>query len=213
MKQLIIGIGTGRCGTLSLCTLLNRHEECCVSHELRPLPNIENEPPEKILAKFQGIIDRSERPICGDIAFFHLWYLTDILDHFDLAKVIVLKRHKEPTIQSYLNKIKEWPGKKPVNHWAGIDREKFSDSEFDQCFPKYKTADPAEGIARYYDTYYEIVESLMSIYPLRMRLIKTETFFQDPDQINEIFDWLRIKKEGRNTDLIHEHNRRRIKRQ
>ena len=37
MSRIVLGIGTGRCATASLATLLNEQEDSSVSHEVRPL--------------------------------------------------------------------------------------------------------------------------------------------------------------------------------
>jgi hypothetical protein len=205
-KQLVIGIGTGRCGTLSLCKLLNLQSSCVFSHELRPLPVIWAEPKHNIIAKFSGILERSERPICGDVAFYHLWYLPVILEEFKNTKVIVLKRDRTATIDSYKRKLKEWTLPQPVHHWTNINRQNYADSPFDSCFPKYDIEDLDESIGMYYDTYYAIVKRYKALYQTQLKEVQTETFFDDPNQINQIFDWIGVPVAGRDLTPVHEYN-------
>lgn len=207
-KTLLLGIGTGRCGTLSLTYLLNRQPECSVSHEMRPLPVWDGEDTNVILDKFKSIMTYAEEPICGDIAFYHLNYLETIFQWYDNVKVIVLQRDKEETIRSFIAKMKEWPGILPVNHFSSLNRSRYAYTPFDNCFPKYAMESSKECIAQYYDDYYLKAKQLQNKYPNSFCWLYVNSFFQSPRQIHQLCDWVGIPKSNRYTDYICAINRK-----
>lgn len=129
MKKIKLGIGSGRCGTVSLSKMID------ANHELRPLL-----PWKKDLDLYQEHIKRMK----GNrfVAFYYLPYLDEMFTDFDL-RVACLKRDREETIESYLKKVPNH------NHWG-----KGPKHEWSKCYPTYDLKDKRKGIAKYYDYYY-----------------------------------------------------------
>ncbi len=149
IKQLVFGLGTGRCGTKSLQTLLNMQKGFSISHEAVVSPWIFDQ---EYLDKHIDRIQQYPGSVVGDVAFYHLNYVEQILKICPDAKFICLKRDKESTIQSYSS----WTAGK--NHWTDHrskcwNPEKWKDDEYDDSYPKYLMP-KRESIGAYWDDYY-----------------------------------------------------------
>ena len=139
-KRIVIGLGTGRCGTKSLAALLGLPHE-----DGGPLPWEVDE---------RRLIDRiekwrsSDEPVVGDVGFYYLPYVELLREHAE-CRFICLKRHRRETIESYMRKTE---GK---NHWMRHDGSRWKlDPVWDVAFPKYELGPKAEAIGRLWDEYY-----------------------------------------------------------
>jgi len=152
-KQLIIGLGTGRCGTVSLSELLNAQKHSQISHECRPLLSwwggvcgykghlnvLEN--------RLVRILSRDAQFV-GDVAFFYLPYLRHIQKLVPTAKFVEIYRPMREVVKSYM----EWT--KGRNHWMNHDGTIWRhDPEWDVCYPKYACDDKEAAVRAYYDEY------------------------------------------------------------
>jgi hypothetical protein len=134
--MLVFGLGTGRCGTLSLQSLLNAQQGVACFHELNPgimawqgaLPSVLC-----VLNGFTGILTGRElalpldlvaahrtdrdgpmrtvssqtRPaVVGDVASYYLPYVEDIIQRVAKVRFVCLRREKAATAASFINKIK-----------------------------------------------------------------------------------------------------------
>lgn len=156
-KKLIFGIGTGRCGTVSLCELLNNQEESNFTHEERPLLPW-NGSKRNLDDKIKEILSRRERFV-GDIAFYYLPYVEYILEKYPQTKIICLKRDRGEVVKSYLKKTK---GR---NHWVNHREIIWSHCEWDKCYPTYNKFLKKNAIKKYWEQYYNKIEGLTSKYP------------------------------------------------
>ncbi|MFW6130280.1 MAG: hypothetical protein ACOC56_03775 [Atribacterota bacterium] len=152
-KKLIFGIGSGRCGTKSLAYLLNAQENANISHELggRPfLPwkfNIN-----KLNQAMKEIISRKSN-ICGDVAFYWLPYMNYIINNYKDVHIIIIKRDREETLQSYLR-------------WTSIHDYWYPEKQWNSSYPdhkmKYKNK---ENFFKYFwETYYNKTNLLLKKY-------------------------------------------------
>ena len=169
MKKVILGVGTGRCGTMSLSNLLNLQKNSNFTHELDQKDRL---PWEINLDKFnhylESIITR-EKSFVGDVSFYLLPYVHFVLEKFPDSKIIILQRDKEQTVSSYLKKVPK------RNHWMphrGFHW--FLDPNWDPCYPKFQAKTKKEAIAMYYDLYYETCKNLITQKPNNLFWIKTE---------------------------------------
>jgi len=204
-KQLILGIGTGRCGTSSLAILLDDQPGFDVSHEFR-YPKRKGRSYRRITYKGKGALlpwdvrqgaqqfskvrDELESrtvPFFGDVAFYHLPYIqTHYAQTFDDIKVISIQRDREETINSYDN----WVGRH--NHWFEHDGSRWNhDPCWDRCFPNFNEANNRkQAIGMYWDHYYEQVNELTThfdVFKMRTRDLNNEK------RINELLvDFLGI---------------------
>lgn len=138
--RLVIGLGTGRCGTMSLSQLLG------VPHEPGlPLPWQEDRL--AFEATSQALLGQHQTPR-GAVAFYLLQYVR-LLDRVADCRFICLRRDRQAVIDSYERKI----GRK--NHWTkGHGRLWEACAFWDGAFPSYDPMLPrAEAIGLYWDEY------------------------------------------------------------
>jgi hypothetical protein len=103
LPRVVLGVGTGRCGTLSLTRLLNRQAGIHVTHERPPYLPWKSETPRDLIAARLSAF-RADSPgavIVGDVAFFYLNYLPDALALDDRLRVVCLRRPKHEVVASY----------------------------------------------------------------------------------------------------------------
>jgi len=167
-KKLVFGLGTGRCGTVSLSVILNTSKDSFIAHEgantyrkNRPYSKL---PWDKDLSLLHANLDKilnQNQSIVGDVAFYYLPYVEEIIKAYPYAKFICLKRQKIATVNSYMAKTKQ------RNHWQiRTSSSKWNrDSAWDPCFPKYNAKNKEEAISMYWDEYYTEAERLQKIYP------------------------------------------------
>lgn len=174
--QLVIGLGTGRCGTDSLAHLLDAQAGADVTHEIfkHKLPWQHGE---KRIDKFlQWMKLQTDQRLVGDVAFAYLPYVGYILSRWPNAKFVCLQRDRTATIASFLKKTPE------RNHWLEHDGGQWQADQWDVCFPKYTAASKAEAIAFYWDEYYAIAGELQEIYPAAFRIFPTSALNQPEGQ-------------------------------
>lgn len=189
-KVFILGLGTGRCGTVSLTTLLSEQDDTNISHELEPhLDWTFNE--NQIRSRFDIIIKRSHFFV-GDISFYNLNYVDYISDRCKelniSLKILHIYRSKEQVVSSYMNKT---AGR---NHWSIHNNTTWkTDDVWDKCYPKYNTASKKEAISKYCEEYRkkcELYQKKYNIFSFRTDALNTAT------GVNEILDacWIKSKR-------------------
>lgn len=131
MKKLILGLGTGRCGTHSLKSLLNLQESFNVTHEMGDVPFMPWDFNKSAVDLYISKILSYEGQNCGDVAFWILPYVEYIISKYPHSKFICLKRNKKETIASFSKKTKK------RNHWQHHIDDRYNKCPWDKCFPKY----------------------------------------------------------------------------
>lgn len=144
-QQLIVGLGTGRCGTRSLRKLLSMQQDVTAIHERNPHLAWENEPdPGRHLRYGKGFGSY----VFADIGFYYLPHVGQLRDEFPGVRFVCLQRDRDETIASFMNQRirgNGWfcPG---VSGWA-------------RSFPVLD-GDFEDQVAAYWDLYYERAEQL-----------------------------------------------------
>ncbi|NKC11942.1 MAG: hypothetical protein GKR94_06990 [Gammaproteobacteria bacterium] len=192
----ILGIGTGRCGTLSLATLLNAQEGAAVTHE-RFSYELKWEATESTRqARVRDIIKSSGEGMIGDVHSAWLPYVEHALAASQDVKIICLRRARAAVIQSFL----DWLD--PVEHWTPAKETK---SLWSDCFPTYPDLhDRREALSRYWDAYYVRVSQLMRHYPRRIRVFNTQDL-NAPPGIERILSFAGVPVERQRIAVFHEH--------
>lgn len=205
---LIVGIGTGRCGTLSLAKLLNLQSFCTVSHEMRPLLSWDSVSDDAVIARFMAMQKfASPTPFFGDVAFFNLNYIPVLMKAFPDMKVIYLTRPRQEVIASYLKVMHEWPKLNNVypDHWTTDLKNRYV-TDYDDCFPSYSAGSLEERIGKYVDEYGQIANNFIQQYPDSIYSTDMVTLFDTAPTIHQLFDWLGFPKDGRMVEYIREVN-------
>ena len=189
MAKLIIGLGTGRCGTTSLSVFLNAQEKTKVLHEghdgkdyhLLPWYNAET----LVLLWLDSLTQsNTANDYYGDVMLYFLPYVEFIMSKFSNAVFICLQRNRAEVIDSYMN----WTGES-VNHWSYHDGRTWQYDDWDACFPKFDEPDKAKAIGLYWDSYYAEVERLIKIYPNKIACFPTE-YLNSIEGQNVILDFI-----------------------
>jgi hypothetical protein len=194
----VIGIGTGRCGTMSLALLLGGGRDCTVSHE----KNARTEAlpwefdPERARAKLEKLVGLPG-VLSGDVALYYLNYVEFFLERVPDLRVVHIYREKESVVRSFLEKT---AGR---NHWMPNDPAARPDPVWDKCFPKYPdAASKAEAVARYYDEYILAVARLMTKWADRI-LSCNVAHLNNVHQQSLLFDFLEVPEASRRFGAPH----------
>ena len=175
-STLVIGLGTGRCGTLSLSLVLQEQFDQAgadITHERRPLLRWDASEAEVFgyLQRFQ----RHGKQFFGDVAFFYLPHVEAIMKWANQQQVrvrfVCLRRGREETVRSYINKIRPYN----ANHWMTHDGSRWThDPTWDPIYPKFDTCKTMrEAVGAYWDHYYEVAERLADEHPDCFGLFET----------------------------------------
>lgn len=138
--QVVIGLGTGRCGTLSLSLLLNRQLDAKVRHE----PEIDQDffswdaSPEQRRARVSRhyeIFRSWHRPLVGAVHYVYLPYAEEYIAQDPSVKIVVLERPREEVVQSWLRFTVG------TNHWQPPTSR--AQNRWERSFPSYRYASVA----------------------------------------------------------------------
>ncbi len=177
-QRLIVGLGSGRCGTCSLAAVLDAQFRVSVTHEsYNRLPWVPLE--FDINLAITSIIHAQSGNIIGDCAPWYLNYTDWCIESFPDIKMICLKRKKESCVTSIYEvnnmlKVNHFTDKSS-KHW---DKTRWNLNEIDSrmyrnCFPKYDLP-MFKAISQYYDDYYDIAYELERKYPDNFGLFDTD---------------------------------------
>jgi hypothetical protein len=140
--------------------------------------------------KLQGM---SRVSLVGDIAYYYLNYVDDLLKVVPDCIFVCIKRDRAQTVSSWLKKssIQRWPSlwladrlkslltRTPFyteyNYWMEHDGSRWMrDPVWDSCFPKFKAQSKEEAIGLYWDYYYLEAERLQDLFPENFRIFPVE---------------------------------------
>lgn len=167
-KRVIIGLGSGRCGTSSLATLLNAQFDSCVTHEEGvPLPW--NAIDRHYHINRETILNYPHK-VTGDVAFWWLRYTGNLVKDFPNIKMVCLKRDKKDTVKSMIKCSNIFGSNHYTSEFSGYyDHNKWPLDGPDatvmrSCFPKYNLP-LEEAIGAFYDEYYMLAEKCEKALP------------------------------------------------
>lgn len=191
MEYVILGIGTGRCGTMSLAKLLNHQNYTTVKHEWELMPwNINP----KAFTKKSKMIENVNNKYVGEVAYYLLPYLKRFFQKYkDNLKIIALQRSREKTVQSYLDKTGR-KSSRDRHHWYNHGGKRWDkDPKWDPTYPNIGIKNKREAIEEYYDQYYNIVEQWENKYPHLIKLFPTDNLNSSKGQ-SEILEFIGLEK-------------------
>lgn len=176
MSKLIVGTGTGRCGTVTFSKLLGLQVGIRSSHELN-IRAMGTEPslPPVTLERLLAVKPNPNQHTVADTSFFWVPLMQSILENTD-ATIVFLERDREEVIDSFLRKTNY-----ERNHWQEHDGTFFKHHVFDAYFPKF---DPSlsisDAIGAYWDYCHCEYERVKALFPDRViyfptKALKNET--------------------------------------
>jgi len=167
---LILGVGTGRCGTKSLVRLLDAQPGTRATHE-RFGSAIRWNCPENLwpLRLWQDTAEVEGPSFLADVAFNWVPHVQTFLgwadrDHREV-RIVALKRDREEVVSSYL----KW--KRRSDHWRPYWEHDSGPDEWDHCYPSFPADTKGEAIGRFWDQCYDILDSIQDE---RLKIFRTE---------------------------------------
>lgn len=189
-KKIVIGLGTGRCGTVSLQKMLSQIPNSFFTHEGFLLPWYGD--PKNAINKMYRFIKDTNKEVCGDIGLYWLPYVEYIINEFCQIKFICLKRDKEATIRSFLKKTE---GR---NYWMRHSGKKWKkDVIWDRCFPKFEASSKEEALGKYWEMYYDQAAILEKKYPNHFKIFNISAL-STSEKFSEVLEFIEVE----NQDII-----------
>ena len=171
---IVLGIGSGRCGTLSLAKLLNSQPNSHVTHERRPLLPWSSDCRERLVAERVASLRGNSSYLVGDVASFYLPYVEELIRQVPDIRIIALKRDCEEVVKSFC----DWSDQAHsvrADHWSEQPAGELSrDPVWSTIFPKYRAESREAGVRRYWHEYYERVSELRKRFPDNIREFDVE---------------------------------------
>ena len=167
--RLVMGLGTGRCGSTSLTQLLMAQKTGCFSHE-HPPDLSWSLPPAGLrfhLQRFSFLAQIYE--LVADVGHWWLPHMDTVAKFFPDFRAVVMKRDKAETVESFV-KVKNGDSKGGVNHWIDHDGSHWGKVPFDRCYPSYPVSDIREAIGLYWEEYYQRCEKLAERHPGQLKV-------------------------------------------
>ena len=204
-KQLIISIGTGRCGSVSLSKFLSAQDNVSVlhegrldSHKIRKLIKWANDE-DNLFEWLKFLLSLDEHKFVGDTGMYFLPYIEQIIDKYPEVKIIVMERNKEEVVKSY---IKKTTGR---NHWFNHDGKEWEkDDKWDPCYPKYDVHNKEEALEKYWEDYKNQTDNLILKFPEKIKKWTIQALNTTSGK-NEILNFLNYNLD-RNINQEFKHN-------
>ena len=194
-KVLIIGIGTGRCGSASLAGILNMQMGAQITHESKPRPPW-NADHAMLSFKLETILNREGKWV-GDIGMYYLPYVREIIAMHPSVRVIYLERDEDQVVRSFLVKTEK------RNHWMYHDGLEYRiDDVWDPLFPKFKAENKEEALKAYVSSYRQAARAVIAEYPERVFFLKTEEL-TDPKRITELLRFIGVPEAQMVIEQVH----------
>lgn len=170
---MILGIGSGRCGTLSLAKVLG------TTHEAMNLPwEVDAFRFEKAWKRIAGTP--------GDVSMGWLRYLDLVWSKDPSVRVVCLRRDREETAASWAAQLEARDRFAIQCLYTNAEGEIVAPS----IFPDYGDLPKAQAAATFWDTYYEQAQRWQRLRPTRFRIFEVPAVLNDPKAQRRMWLWL-----------------------
>lgn len=194
--MLVIGLGTGRCGSMSLSHLLNAQDGCACTHEMtydsykfivQPLDINNQIQADAYLDK----INSRTLPVKADVSLWWLNFVDHIVNKYKTnVKFVCLRRDRTETVNSYLKKM-NINGPNGMNHMQEHDGSFYAKNPWDKAYPKFEADNIRDAVGLYWDDYYKRAEEYVNKYPNQFKLIEMQDL-NDEEKVLEILNFCNI---------------------
>jgi hypothetical protein len=195
-QSIILGIGTGRCGTASLAKVLNQQTEAVCSFDEPPLLPWKPVDGQRVIReRFARFRLHGKKRLLGDCASFYLPYIEDAIAAEPDIRIVCLKRPREEVVAGFCQWLDQTMPL-PTNHWAKQPAPGWHhDPVRTRTYPQYDTQNREEGIRRYWDQYYQRVTELIERYPEHIRLFDTYEALNTENGLRDLLSFVGIPPE------------------
>lgn len=144
----IVGLGTGRCGTRSLARLLDLQQGVYCTHEAKPCLNwaLEIDPARHLRISVTGAT------IVADVAFYYLPWVDHLRRTCENIRFVCLRRDIDETVDSFARQLPR------AERWF----ERGGDPQWSRCFPNISAGPFRDQVRRYWKLYYDYAEHLLA---------------------------------------------------
>ena len=170
-SKIIIGLGSGRCGTKSLQHLFDSQPNSNFTHEALPMP-WNRDPPGAQPEMFRRLFLRQEDYI-GDVGYYWINYVEDMLSVEPDAKFICLERDRQEVIESMWD-FTSGLNTHPTDDWF-------------MMYPRYDT-DPKSAVGLMWDDYRHLATQLATKHQDSFKIFGIESL-NSTDGVNSILDF------------------------
>ena len=187
--QLVLGLGTGRCGSTSLTALMATVDGSVCTHENPPMIFWDPQDEQVAFHVRRFALLRQYCSLVFDAAHWWLNVTDKLFAMFPDAKVVGLYRDLEPCVRSFMHV--KGGGTNSINHWAPPDSGIWQLNNWDPAYPTYRIPDSAQTnpdrakarlIRRYIYEYNRDLNSLADRFRGRIMLIRTEKLGRRSEQ-------------------------------
>ncbi len=197
--QVILGLGTGRCGSTSLAAAFRSVDNALATHENPPMMfwQPQSEQMEFHLKRLGLLCNYYS--VVFDAAHWWLNAMDVFFERFPQGRVVGLHRQMESCVTSFLKIKGVEPG--TANHWALPDNGIWKPNVWDPCYPSYAVSPGLEfdyyrakgtQIQWYVDTYNQQLQELAGARPDRVMLLSTESLDQ-PQVAKKLGDFVGVQ--------------------
>lgn len=204
--KLIIGLGTGRCGSISLVKFLNAQQKSyfvhegafnlpkCLAHTTGSyLPWDSSDPEFQTWYKSLQSIGASKKYL-GDVSASMLPHVEKIINLRPNTKFVCMKRSQEATVNSFMRFTAG------SNHWNNKNSFRWF-NYFQRLYPHIAGANgKVDALRKYWSMYYDEVDRLIEIYPQNLNIFDITTLNSIKGR-TEILDFIGINPNDRNVEL------------
>ena len=179
------------------------------------------------VARYTDLQGMGPLQLIGDIAYYYLKYVDEILAINQDVRFVCIKRDKQQTVDSWLSKssIERWrslkiadrlksmitrtPFHESKNFWQNHDGSKWQlDPVWDKTFPKFEADTKCEAIEKYWDYYYTEAAATEKRHPEHFRIFDIAKL-SNPEGQCEILSFVAVKDEDMVLrDKFHAHKSR-----
>lgn len=180
-SKLVFGMGSGRCGTVTLAQLLQ------VTHEAVPLPW--DADPIRLAHAVRSAVRNG-----GDVGMTWLRFVRFLIPRFPKARFVCLKREKEATCKSWRANLGD-----RTRLFFPVLYEHEGRIHWGNTFPPQFEDLPIElALSAFYDLYYQMADTLARDFPDRFRI------YPSPHVLNDRFAQMDMKRFAHRSRLPYE---------
>ncbi len=133
---LVLGLGSGRCGSTTLAHAIAGVEGACATHENPPLVHWQPTPEQLRFHNKRFRLLRERFELVFDSAHWWLNAAEPLAAQFDDVKMIALVRDPDACARSFLER--KGQGRGAINHWVDHDGTFWKPALWDRLYPSYE---------------------------------------------------------------------------